>query len=81
MKTATEPPAPAESDEFMTVGEVAKLLRVTPMTVYSEIHAGHLFAIRVGRRRLRVPVESYRAYKNRGQSSAEPESASVPAAA
>lgn len=79
MTTATEPRAPAESDEFMTVGEVAKLLRVSPMTVYTEIHAGRLYAIRVGRRRLRIPVESYRAYKNRGQVASDAES--VPAAA
>jgi excisionase family DNA binding protein len=62
MKTATEPAAPAETDEYMTVGEVAKKLRVTPMTIYTAIHEGRLEAVRVGRRTFRIPVESYRAY-------------------
>jgi excisionase family DNA binding protein len=63
MTTATDTAAPAQTDEFLTVGEVAKLLRTTPMTIYTEIHEGRLDAIRVGRRTYRIPVESYNAYK------------------
>lgn len=63
MTTATETAAPASSDEFLTVGEVAKLLRTTPMTIYTEIHDGRLDAIRIGRRTYRIPVEAYTAYK------------------
>lgn len=62
MTTATETAAPASSDEFLTVGEVASRLRVTPMTIYTAIHEGRLDAVRVGRRTFRVPVEAYRAY-------------------
>lgn len=43
-------PAP----RFMTVSEVAGLMRVSKMTVYRLIHAGELPAIRVGRS-FRVP--------------------------
>lgn len=63
MTTATETAAPASSDEFLTVGEVAKLLRTTPMTIYTEIHDGRLDAIRIGRRTYRISKESYDAYK------------------
>ena len=34
---------------FVTVGEVAALLRVSNMTVYRLVQAGHLPAVRVGR--------------------------------
>jgi excisionase family DNA binding protein len=62
MDTATETPAPAERDEYLTVAEVARRLRVTPMTIYTEIHDGRLDAIRVGRKRIRIPVAAYAAY-------------------
>ncbi len=62
MTTATETTAPASSDEYMTVGEVASRLRVTPMTIYTAIHEGRLQAVRVGRRTFRVSVDAYRAY-------------------
>ena len=62
MTTATETTAPAQSDEFLTVGEVAKRLRVTPMTIYTAIHEGRLDAVRIGRRTFRIPVDAYRAY-------------------
>jgi excisionase family DNA binding protein len=34
---------------FMTVGEVAAILRVSTMTVYRLINAGQLPAVRIGR--------------------------------
>ncbi|MHB1553453.1 MAG: helix-turn-helix domain-containing protein [Acidimicrobiales bacterium] len=44
----------AQSDEdaqsrFMTVGEVASVLRVSSMTVYRLINSGELPAVRIGR--------------------------------
>lgn len=39
---------------FMTVSEVAEVMRVSKMTVYRLIHAGELPAIRVGKS-FRVP--------------------------
>ena len=38
-----------ERDSFMTVAEVAQMLRVSTMTVYRLIKAGELSALRVGR--------------------------------
>ena len=34
---------------FLTVAEVASIMRVSKMTVYRMVHAGELPAIRVGR--------------------------------
>ncbi len=42
------------SPRFVTVTEVAEVMRVSKMTVYRLIHAGELPAIRVGRS-FRVP--------------------------
>ena len=42
------------SPHFMTVSEVADVMRVSKMTVYRLIHAGELPAIRVGKS-VRVP--------------------------
>jgi excisionase family DNA binding protein len=46
---------------FLTVGEVARLLRVSTMTVYRLINAGRLPAVRIGRSfRLRaVDIDRY----------------------
>ncbi len=35
--------------QFLTVAEVAKMMRVSKMTVYRLVHAGELPAVRVGR--------------------------------
>lgn len=46
---------------FLTVAEVAKIMRVSKMTVYRMVHSGELPAVRVGRS-FRVPesaVEDY----------------------
>ncbi len=46
---------------FLTVGEVARMLRVSTMTVYRLINAGRLPAVRIGRSfRLReVDIDRY----------------------
>ena len=46
-----------EAPRFMTVVEVAEVMRVSKMTVYRLIHAGELPAIRVGKS-FRVPYEA-----------------------
>ena len=38
-----------ESDQFLTVSEVARGLRVSNMTVYRLVNSGQLDAVRVGR--------------------------------
>lgn len=47
--------------KFLTVAEVAALMRVSKMTVYRLVHAGDLAAVRVGRS-LRVPEQAVHAY-------------------
>ncbi len=46
---------------FLTVVEVADLMRVSRMTVYRLVHAGELPAVRVGRS-FRVPQDALDAY-------------------
>jgi excisionase family DNA binding protein len=40
---------PLEGDGLLTVSEVAEAMRVSNMTVYRLIRAGHLAAVRVGK--------------------------------
>ena len=47
--------------KFLTVAEVAAMMRVSKMTVYRLVHAGDLTAVRVGRS-LRVPEEAVHEY-------------------
>lgn len=47
--------------KFLTVAEVAAVMRVSKMTVYRLVHAGHLPAIRVGRS-FRVPEQAVHDY-------------------
>ena len=47
--------------QFLTVAEVAELMRVSKMTVYRLVHAGDLAAVRVGRS-FRVPEHAVHAY-------------------
>lgn len=49
------------SDTYLTVQEVARIFRVSKMTVYRMVHDGSLKAIRVGRsyRILRSSFEEY----------------------
>jgi excisionase family DNA binding protein len=47
--------------QFLTVAEVAGMLRVSKMTVYRLVHAGALTAVRVGRS-FRVPQHAVEGY-------------------
>lgn len=40
---------PGESSTFLTIAEVAAMMRVSKMTVYRLVHGGDLPAVRVGR--------------------------------
>ena len=61
------PPSPAgprpdlRGVTFLTVAEVATLMRVSKMSVYRLIHAGELEAVRFGRS-FRVPESAVNAY-------------------
>ncbi len=56
------PADPALSDvRFLTVAEVAAVMRVSKMTVYRMVHSGELPAIRVGRS-FRVPEKAVHDY-------------------
>ena len=46
---------------FLTVAEVATIMRVSKMTVYRLVHSGELEAIRVGRS-FRVPEKAVHDY-------------------
>src|SRR6185312_10111654 len=46
---------------FLTVAEVAGVMRVSKMTVYRMVHSGELPAVRVGRS-FRVPAKAVREY-------------------
>jgi len=46
---------------FLTVAEVAELMRVSKMTVYRLVHSGELTAVRVGRS-FRVPDHAVHTY-------------------
>ncbi len=50
---------------FLTVAEVAGLMRVSKMTVYRLVHSGELIAVRVGRS-FRVPERSVHDYLRAG---------------
>lgn len=41
--------ASEEKGKFLTVAEVAEIMRVSKMTVYRLVHSGELPAVRVGR--------------------------------
>jgi excisionase family DNA binding protein len=56
-----ERPAPRPAVSFLTVAEVAAIMRVSKMTVYRLVHGGELAAVRVGRS-FRVPEPAVRAY-------------------
>jgi excisionase family DNA binding protein len=54
-------PAPRAAVSFLTVVEVAAIMRVSKMTVYRLVHGGELAAVRVGRS-FRVPETAVREY-------------------
>ncbi len=71
----TESPSESTSDprgsgtdisgvRFLTVAEVATVMRVSKMTVYRLVHSGELPAVRVGRS-FRVPENDVHAYLQR----------------
>jgi excisionase family DNA binding protein len=47
--------------QFLTVAEVAEIMRVSKMTVYRLVHSGELPAVRVGKS-FRVPERSVHEY-------------------
>ena len=47
--------------KFLTVAEVAAMMRVSKMTVYRLVHSGELPALRVGRS-FRVPDQAVQTY-------------------
>ena len=57
---AERPPA-RTGVAFLTVAEVAAIMRVSKMTVYRLVHGGELAAVRVGRS-FRVPEPAVREY-------------------
>jgi excisionase family DNA binding protein len=60
--TGVRPVDPALSEvNFLTVAEVASVMRVSKMTVYRMVHSGDLPAIRVGRS-FRVPEKAVHDY-------------------
>ncbi|MDQ6875919.1 MAG: helix-turn-helix domain-containing protein [Actinomycetota bacterium] len=52
---------PLSEVRFLTVAEVAGLMRVSKMTVYRLVHAGDIAAVRVGRS-FRVPDSAVHNY-------------------
>ncbi|ADG86983.1 transcriptional regulator [Thermobispora bispora] len=52
---------PLSEVKFLTVAEVAAVMRVSKMTVYRLVHSGELPAIRVGRS-FRVPEQAVHDY-------------------
>jgi len=52
---------PLNEVKFLTVAEVATIMRVSKMTVYRLVHSGELTAIRVGRS-FRVPEQAVHDY-------------------
>ena len=53
--------ADLSDSKFLTVAEVAAMMRVSKMTVYRLVHNGELPAVRVGRS-FRVPQDALDAY-------------------
>ena len=47
--------------QFLTVSEVAEVMRVSKMTVYRLVHSGELPAVRVGKS-FRVPQDALTSY-------------------
>jgi excisionase family DNA binding protein len=60
-RPVVERPAPRPAVTFLTVAEVASIMRVSKMTVYRLVHGGELSAVRVGRS-FRVPAPAVREY-------------------
>jgi excisionase family DNA binding protein len=61
MAGSTTNDGPLGEVRFLTVAEVATVMRVSKMTVYRLVHSGELPAVRVGRS-FRVPETAINAY-------------------
>ncbi len=61
MSAAQLPDAPLSQVRFLTVAEVAVVMRVSKMTVYRLVHSGEMPAVRVGRS-FRVPEKAVHDY-------------------
>ena len=61
MSSSQPPDAPLAQVRFLTVAEVAELMRVSKMTVYRLVHSGEIPAVRVGRS-FRVPEQAVHDY-------------------
>jgi excisionase family DNA binding protein len=59
--SAQPPDAPLAQVKFLTVAEVATVMRVSKMTVYRLVHSGEMPAVRVGRS-FRVPEQAVHDY-------------------
>lgn len=53
--------SPLSEVKFLTVAEVATLMRVSKMTVYRLVHSGELPAVQIGRS-FRVPEQAVHEY-------------------
>lgn len=60
-RMSTTPERPLSEVRFLTVAEVAAVMRVSKMTVYRLVHNGELPAVRVGRS-FRVPEQAVHNY-------------------
>lgn len=65
MAPALPSPATSGAPSFLTVAEVAAMLRVSKMTVYRMVHSGDLPAMQVGRS-FRVPERAVTEYLSAG---------------
>jgi excisionase family DNA binding protein len=61
MSSGQSSDAPLSQVKFLTVAEVAALMRVSKMTVYRLVHSGEMTAVRVGRS-YRVPEKAVHDY-------------------
>lgn len=61
VKSMSSGERPLQEVVFLTVAEVASVMRVSKMTVYRLVHSGELPAIRVGRS-FRVPEQAVHEY-------------------
>ena len=61
MESTSNDPRPLSEVRFLTVAEVADVMRVSKMTVYRLVHAGELASVRVGRS-FRVPERAVHDY-------------------
>jgi excisionase family DNA binding protein len=60
-KNSSADPPGKSTPRFLTVEEVARMMRVSKMTVYRLVHSGELEAIRIGRS-FRIPEAAVTAY-------------------